>query len=89
MSWPVSMAWGRSMHACRLVDCLPGDVQGWLVHWSGAAILLPVQVAKVREQAERHIAQLNSRLQGLESRVHQLTTENAALSGLISSGLQV
>jgi outer membrane murein-binding lipoprotein Lpp len=38
------------------------------------------QVAQVREHAERRIAQLHSRIQGLESRLHQLTQENKALS---------
>ena len=38
------------------------------------------QVTQVREHAERRIAQLHSRLQGLQSRVHQLSEENCALS---------
>ena len=38
------------------------------------------QVAKVRELAERRVAQLNGRIQGLESRLHQLAEENRALA---------
>ena len=38
------------------------------------------QVAKVRELAERRVAQLNGRIQGLESRLHQLSEENRALA---------
>lgn len=39
-----------------------------------------VQVAQVREAAERRIAQLHSKLQGLESRLHQLAEENRQLA---------
>lgn len=46
-----------------------------------AVAFMPAQqVTQVREHAERRIAQLNSRLQGLQSRVHQLGEENRALS---------
>lgn len=38
------------------------------------------QVAQVREAAERRVAQLHSKIQGLESRLHQLAEENRALS---------
>ncbi len=34
----------------------------------------------MREAAERRVAQLHSKIQGLESRLHQLTAENRALS---------
>ena len=43
-------------------------------------LMLPFQVAKVRELAERRVAQLNGRIQGLESRLHQLSEENRALA---------
>ena len=34
----------------------------------------------MRELAERRVAQLNGRIQGLESRLHQLQQENRALT---------
>lgn len=34
----------------------------------------------MRELAERRVAQLNGRIQGLESRLHQLAQENSALA---------
>ena len=34
----------------------------------------------MRELAERRVAQLNGRIQGLESRLHQLAEENRALA---------
>ena len=34
----------------------------------------------MRELAERRVAQLNGRIQGLESRLHQLQQENRALA---------
>ena len=46
----------------------------------GITLRVARQVAQVREHAERRIAQLNSRMQGLESRLHQLSEENTALS---------
>lgn len=48
--------------------------------WDEGSLYLFIQVAQVREHAERRIAQLNSRIQGLESRLHQLSQENRALS---------
>ena len=41
------------------------------------------QVARVRELAERRVAQLNGRIQGLESRLHQLQQENRALASCV------
>jgi len=43
-------------------------------------LMLLFQVAKVRELAERRVAQLNGRIQGLESRLHQFSEENRALA---------
>ena len=40
----------------------------------------------MRELAERRVAQLNGRIQGLESRLHQLGAENASLAARAPSG---
>ena len=50
-------------------------------------LMLLFQVAKVRELAERRVAQLNGRIQGLESRMHQLSEENRALANRAPAAL--